>query len=48
MRAMVACAVCESPIAVVDTIGDRAAIETDLDPCPDHPEAGYLLTVEEL
>jgi len=48
MRAMVACVVCESPIAVVDTLGDQASIETNLEPCPDHPDAGYQLSVEQL
>jgi hypothetical protein len=48
MRAMITCAVCESPIVGVDTIGERASIETDLAPCPDHPEAPYLLSVEQL
>jgi hypothetical protein len=48
MRAMVKCAVCGSPIAGVDTIGDRASTETDLADCSDHPEATYTLSVERL
>jgi len=48
MRAMVKCAVCEVPIAGVDTIGNRASTETDLEDCPDHPKAEYVLSVERL
>ena len=48
MRAMVKCGVCGSPIAGVDTIGDQASTETDIEDCPDHPEAAYTLSVERL
>ena len=47
MRAMVTCAVCDSPIAGVDTIGDRASTETDLGSCPDHPLRGGGPTLKE-
>ena len=48
MRAMIRCAECDSPLAGVDTIGQQASVETDIDACPDHPNASYVLAVEEL
>jgi len=45
---MVKCGVCGSPIAGVDTIGEQASTETDMEDCPDHPEAAYTLSVERL
>lgn len=48
MRAMIRCAECDSPLAGVDTIGQQASVETDIDACSDHPNASYILAVEEL
>jgi hypothetical protein len=48
MRAIVRCAECDSPLAGVDTIGQQASIETDIDSCPSHPGASYVLAVEQL
>jgi hypothetical protein len=48
MRAMIRCAECDSPLAGVDTIGQRASVETEIEPCSDHPTASYVLAVEEL
>jgi hypothetical protein len=47
-RALLSCAACETPIAGVDAIEKRATVETDVQDCPDHPDASYLLTVEQL
>lgn len=48
MRALVRCAECDTPLAGVDTVGDQASIETDLESCSAHPTASYVLTVERL
>jgi hypothetical protein len=48
MRALVRCAECEAPVACVDTISRRASVETEIDGCPDHPDAPYELSVERL
>jgi len=48
MRALITCAECDTPLAGVDTVDERATIETDIEDCPDHPEAAYVVTVERL
>lgn len=48
MRALVRCAECDTPLAGVDTVGDQASIETEIDECSNHPNASYILSVERL
>lgn len=48
VRALVQCAECDTPLAGVNTIGEQASIETDIDDCSTHPDASYILTVEKL
>lgn len=48
MRALIQCAECEAPLAGVDTVGQQASIETDIEDCSTHPDASYVLTVEKL
>ncbi len=48
MRAMIRCVECETAIAGVDTVHERAAVETPVDDCPDHPDADYSLSIERL
>jgi hypothetical protein len=48
VRALVQCAECDTPLAGVNTIGEQASIETDIDDCSTHPDASYVLTVEKL
>jgi hypothetical protein len=48
MRALITCAECETPLAGVDTVGQQASIETEIEECPTHPDASYVLTVEKL
>jgi len=48
MRALITCAQCQTPLAGVDTVGQQASVETDIEECTTHPDASYVLTVEKL
>jgi len=48
MRTLVTCAECDTPLAGVDTVDERATIETDIENCSEHSEAAYVITLERL